>query len=472
MIVREEPLGSGIFRCFSTHTEYGNSFTTPINNAIQNCRIVEMSRENGETYVMVERPTVGCLPEDVNIVATWDHRFVYAYGMSQTFAYHGGFRATIQFSPVYGAAGMPGPDCPLPDDTIVVEAKIIDNDQPWEIPDYRDVYMCREFRFPDDKRYHLVQLGVITYDISPATYHHVIIYDCPTGLPNREEWMEMKQCPGAGGTLGCFRFWTGWAAGQMPWCSATEAGQPVGAGEMTIVQGFLETHIDNPYSDSGIIDNGFGLRMWLTATLTAEDQLVFGHYLAFPPGGIPGRRSSFIMAGAWGGGCTEGMSDEGITITSVTPHLHGLGHQATVLLIPASNPNTTIVIYNQNNWDFNWQGPRMITMDHRVTMHRGDIMVSSCDFDSSNKTTSTHFGEGYEDEMCIFFISYLNAQLSYPLTMVGTNSAEQMGENGPYEDTRFWCAGNAPDFVDVVNIEGMAPAPAEGSQCTVSKQNN
>jgi len=435
---------------------------------VQNCELLEISREFGETYILVQRPTVGCLPQDVNIVKEWDMRFIYAYGTSQNFDYHGEARATIQFSPIYGAGGIPGPDCPLPDDSVVLEARIIDNNEPWELPNYRDVYMCREFRFPDDRRYHLIQLEVIegTFDISPATYHHAILYDCPYGLPNREDWMEMGRCPGAGGTAGCFRFWTGWAAGQMPWCSAGSAGQPIGLGEMTIVQAYLETHIDNPYSQAGILDDGFGLRMWITPTLMADDQLVFGHYMAFPPGGIPARRESYIMAGAWGEGCTEGMDDNGITITSVTPHLHGLGHKARVLIIPASNPNSTIIVYNQNNWDFNWQGPRMIPVAEQITMHRGDIMISSCDFDSSNKSTPTYFGEGYEDEMCIMFISYVNAIPEYPLTMVWTNSAEQYGQNGEYSNYVFGCAGNAPNFLGSVNLRGLGgEVPEEPSQC-------
>jgi len=92
-------------------------------------------------------------------------------------------------------------------------------------------------------------------------------------------------------------------------------------------------------------------------------------------------------------------------------------------------------------------------------------MVSSCDFDSSNKSTPTFFGEGYEDEMCIFFISYVHARPEYPLTMVWTNSEEQFGENGEYEETSFWCIGNAPDYVGAVDIEGMAPVPPEQSKC-------
>eukprot|EP00300_Choanocystis_sp_HF-7_P042367 c9125_g1_i1.p1 GENE.c9125_g1_i1~~c9125_g1_i1.p1 ORF type:complete len:421 (-),score=15.91 c9125_g1_i1:46-1308(-) len=402
-------------------------------------------------------------------------RFIYAFGTTQDFIYHGSTRGTVQFSTVHGIGGVPGEFCPLEDGTIVIESLITDSER-WELPAYRDVYMCRLYDFPNDRRYHMVQLEAVTFNIYPATYHHAIIYDCPLGVTEgqREEWSTIRPCISAGGISGCRRFWTGWAAGQMPWCSAaTAVGQAVGQGDLTVVTGLLETHIDNPYSTAGLYDDGWGLRMWLTPDLYGyADQLVFGFYLGFPQGGIPPLRDSFVMASAWGGGCTTGMPEGGIYITSITPHMHGLAHRTQVLLIPASNPNTTIVLYNQNTWDFNWQGPRMLPWDESLegyNMLPGDTMIFSCDFDTSNKSTPTFFGEGYEDEMCIAFISWRAATTAYPLTMVFSGSTEQLAP-GEYVNTRFAGGCNAPDFSYVVDISEMTPPLPDASQCGVMEE--
>ena len=69
----------------------------PSMNAHQNCRLLEYSSVNGESYARIERPVVGCKPEDQDISELHTQRFVAAWGASMQFTYHGDQDRTTSF---------------------------------------------------------------------------------------------------------------------------------------------------------------------------------------------------------------------------------------------------------------------------------------------------------------------------------------------------------------------------------------
>jgi len=403
-VVREDPVGSGNYKALAYHSL---SMTEPDLNEVQNCRLLDFNQANNETYAKITRPRIGCRPEDMDISLEWIMRWVVAWGTTQDFYYHGtSNRITFEMDPRFGLITYPPP----PDDSLIFDA---DLDGAWNLRADRDCYQCRGIELPQDQRYHVIQFDPIYYDIAPCTYHHVILYECPGGLPREWEDGEPAPCPFVGGTLGCTRFWVGWALGQ-PAVVATELYPPfaMGAGDGGIKDVFLETHIDNPDLLTNITDGGWGFRLWYTADLWDDESAIMGLYVGIPFAGLPPKEAVYNLEGQCVPGCSRFLPDRGIYIYGAAPHMHAAGIGAWIKHI--RDGEELGEVFRQDAWDPNWQGPRFRSEDKFVQFLPGDALVGVCVYNTLDRDRRTFFGEGYMDEMCMFYISY------YPRTNMVT----------------------------------------------------
>jgi len=245
----------------------------------------------------------------------------------------------------------------------------------------------------------------VMYDIAPATYHHVIMFECPNGIP--DDWADekMRPCPFVGGIFGCSRFWMGWAIGQGP-VRFNEMHPPLamGAGEGAVRHILLETHIDNPTHSNEIIDYGWGFRIWYTDRLMDTESAVIGLYAFIPWVGLPPGKERYEIEGWCAAGCTEPLPTGGINIYAVAPHMHAAGWEAWVTLV--RDGIAIEEVYRMRAWDANWQGPRFRSEDKFVNVQPGDTLIANCAYNTVGREERTHFGEGYMDEMCMMYINY------------------------------------------------------------------
>jgi len=345
---------------------------------------------------------IGCKPDDVDIVASHTMRMIAAYGDSQSFVYHGASnRFTVEINAVDGPIVPPE----LPDDATDLPITL----NPMVLPDYRDVYFCRGHRFPSDRRYHILVSEALMYDIAPATYHHALLFSCPGGLPPAWEDGENDVC-GVIPALACSIYFTGWATGQ----SALYYLEGLPIGQDATIDFLFQGHIDNPYSTPGIYEPGWGMNFIISPTLTDIESGTFGLYSGVPMGGIPPGIESFVVQSECTGRMTESAFPDGFWITAVTPHMHGIGqaHEIEVLRDDGNGGwYQAMVIFSQDAWDNNWQGNRFLRHPG-VFIQGGDRLRIRCQFNTMNRTVETRNGEGFEDEMCINYISY------YPRTQI------------------------------------------------------
>jgi len=438
---------------FAMHSD---DFVTPSLNADQNCVLTSYSRVGNETLLSFTRPMIGCKPDDVDIVGDHTTRMIMAYGDTQSFVYHGASnRFTVEINAVEGPITPPD----LPDDAFELPITL----NAMEIPAYRDVYFCKGHRFPSDKRYHILVSEAIMFNIAPATYHHSLLFSCPGGLPPSWEDGENDVC-GVIPALACSIYFTGWATGQSA-LYYTE-GLPVGAGEGAVVDFLFQGHIDNPYLTPGIYEPGWGLMFTLTETLLPIESGTFGLYSGVPLGGIPAGIQSFVVQSECTGRMTANAFPEGMWITAVTPHMHGIGVSHEIEVLRENEDGEwyqAMVIWTQRSWDNNWQGNRFLRHPG-VFIEPGDRLRIRCEFNTMNRTQETRNGEGFEDEMCINYISYYpRTQISicaeFPPTAI--SHPEMSGPGLTFSDV-------APFFFPIGPAE-FIPLPQEPNNCNNTK---
>jgi len=234
----------------------------------------------------------------------------------------------------------------------------------------------------------------------------MIVFGCVRSLPRPYDDPDYQGECAVVPALQCSFFFTGWAIGQGPiyWYDPA----PIGAGEGAVKDFLLQAHIDNPNSDSGLKEPGWGLFFWYTPTTTATESGAFGLYSGVPLGGMPPGVAEFSVQSECASRMTKSAFREGVYISSVTPHGHAL-LKSTSLELLRERPDGTwyehAKVWQQDHWDANWQGYRALTYPG-VWMEPGDRLIVKCTFDTSNVTDYVRNGEGFEDEMCIAYISY------------------------------------------------------------------
>jgi len=459
-IIREDPVGSGRYTCFATHSEV---FGTPINNAVQNCDLVSYSKVANETLLTFTRPFYGCKPEDSDFDEGVTMRMVAAWGSSQTFYQHGiADRFTAEINAVTGPIEIPD----LPADAFLINITL----PPHNLPEYRDVYYCNGHVFPQDRRYHIIRSDALMYNIYPASYHHFLMFGCPGGLPREYEDPDfMVDCPVIPHPS-CIKFFNGWALGQQT--VYLEHGMPIGAGEGAAKEFLFQSHIDNPTLEA-IREPGWGCMLTVTPTLTDIESGAFGMYSGVPLGGMPYGIEHFEVRSECASRMMQSIFPKPIYITSVMPHMHELGTSAGMQILRGrrwprdSEWEEPYRAFSQTHWDANWQGIRAY-LNGGIEVLPGDRLRVKCSYNTMNRTRNINNGEGFEDEMCIHYMIY------YPLDRDITICAEFPPEVLPPHERMsgigMTFADSLPFFWPIPrDPESITELPPPANYCTEKK---
>lgn len=96
---------------------------------------------------------------------------------------------------------------------------------------------------------------------------------------------------------------------------------------------------------------------------------------------------------------TDAMTlDADYTLWGVWPHMHDLG---TRIEVTVSRPGSEACVARVNRYEFHWQRFSFFTAP--VPVRAGDTLRIRCTYDTTSRDTTTTWGLGTADEMCIAF---------------------------------------------------------------------
>lgn len=160
-------------------------------------------------------------------------------------------------------------------------------------------------------------------------------------------------------------------------------GLPMGAGRKTVLQMHYNRH-NGTFPDQTAID----LRLEPSVAHEAFVESVADTDLELAPG-EPEVVETDTMA-----------LDDDFTMWGVWPHMHGLG---TTLRVTVTHPGSDdeACIARVNHYAFHWQ--QFAFYERPIHVRAGDTLRITCTFDTTSRDTTTAWGLGTSDEMCIAF---------------------------------------------------------------------
>ncbi|MEC7988253.1 MAG: hypothetical protein VX278_24010 [Myxococcota bacterium] len=92
--------------------------------------------------------------------------------------------------------------------------------------------------------------------------------------------------------------------------------------------------------------------------------------------------------------------NEPIHIRAIGPHLHKLGVASSARIIREDGSESCLI--DVPYYDFNWQ--RVYTFEEPILLQPNDKLEIECVFDSTGVSSTTYWGDGTSDEMCLMTV--------------------------------------------------------------------
>jgi Copper type II ascorbate-dependent monooxygenase, C-terminal domain/Copper type II ascorbate-dependent monooxygenase, N-terminal domain len=199
-----------------------------------------------------------------------------------------------------------------------------------------------------------------------------------------------------------------WAPGDVPFELPSDLGFPLGPGDFGLRSFKLQIHYNNPELLENIIDNS-GVRIYYAKTPRPIQAGIFE--VGDPNVGLmdePVGTGLIEHTFECGGGCSAlALPSTGVTVIRSYLHMHKTGIEASNELIrDGAVVNTASVEF----FDFAQQGNHVVQADSFKVLP-GDAFRLRCHYRSPSDGTSTNFGMGSSDEMCVAFLLYYPRQI-------------------------------------------------------------
>eukprot|EP00850_Spirogloea_muscicola_P002965 SM000011S19143 [mRNA] locus=s11:1092824:1103117:+ [translate_table: standard] len=328
------------------------------------------------TYLEFKRPLVTGDCNDRDIDQGQVH-LIWSFGSADELAYHGLQNRGSQTLRLYGpGAGvmLQGPASPEVYNITVKNLTLS--------PVYT-TYTCKRFVVPFEVKRHVVGVAPLIRSSAPQTVHHMILYSCTdeewAGLPPGDPFDCIKIL------APCIRSVVGWAIGGLPFEAPPLAGLPFGPGGNTKL--VLETHYTNPTGLTGVVDSS-GLALTLSDKLRKYD------------------------AGTWPIGPTIAKGLRIPPVFASLLHQHLIGKSIWTSLY--RNGNFVQYINRADYYDFSFQ--QLTDFAVPVQVQAGDVLETTCVWDSTGRVNDTLGGPSTLDEMCLHYLAYYPASLNDSLT--------------------------------------------------------
>ncbi|CAD7088046.1 unnamed protein product [Hermetia illucens] len=279
------------------------------------------------------------------------------------------------------------------------------------------LYWCKIMKIPDlPEKHHIIGYEALLSKESTTNkplVHHMTLFECsamsyPSSDPaSWDVWVKSNGAVCNSNLLtpmdwdSCISPVAVWAVGSSGQFLPQHVGIPIG-GTNGPKYYMLEIHYDNPKAQK-IVDNS-GFRIHYTRHLRKNDagMMISGVSVSdtqlIPPG-----QKLYRNIGICGQSCTSAMfPEDGIRIISGTLHSHLAGRKMKLRHIRDGKELERII--EDDNYDFNYQQVRQL--GNETVVLPGDIIITDCAYETSNRKWPTFGGYSTKQEMCLSFLTY------------------------------------------------------------------
>ncbi|KAK3762286.1 hypothetical protein RRG08_037936 [Elysia crispata] len=378
----------------------------PSKDTSQDWTLVKAQEVGQYTILKVGRQLETCDAEGDLPILPGTTRVIFAYSRSDpttddAISYHGTTRGTKSVL-LLDPPASDQQDSALPSDVKVLELKSGNV----SVPSSDTTYWCTFWKLPDlGGKHHMIRYEPIIQPGSENLLHHLVLHYCTGTAGDSDYFPSSFNCyqnvPSAARNCRSSAL-LGWAVGGKTFNYPKDVGYPFG-GARDPTYFMLETHYDNPYRRSDLVDDS-GLRLYLTEELRPNEagSIMVGvrvnSYHIIPP-----YQKSFLNQGFCGEDClAEALDNQEIHVFANLLHSHLIGSK--MRLRHFRDDAELPPIQEDNNYDFDYQETRPLS-PHR-TIKKGDSILMECEYDSTGRTGVTYGGLSTREEMCLSFVMY------------------------------------------------------------------
>ncbi|XP_027472269.1 dopamine beta-hydroxylase [Zalophus californianus] len=278
------------------------------------------------------------------------------------------------------------------------------------IPGQKTTYWCHITELPDGfSRHHIVMYEPIVTKGNEALVHHMEVFQCTAqfeSFPQFSGPCDSKMKPDH--LNYCRHVLAAWALGAKAFYYPEEAGLAFGGpGSSRYLR--LEVHYHNPLKIQGRRDSS-GIRLYYTATLRRFDAGIMELGLVYTPVmAIPPQETAFVLTGYCTDKCTQlALPPSGIHIFASQLHTHLTGRKVVTVL--ARDGREREVVNRDDHYSPHFQEIRMLKKI--VSVQPGDVLITSCTYNTGDRKLATVGGFGILEEMCVNYVHY------YPQTQL------------------------------------------------------
>ncbi|XP_041530850.1 dopamine beta-hydroxylase [Microtus oregoni] len=369
-------------------------------DAQQDYQLLQVQRTPDGLSLLFKRPFVTCDPKDYLIEDDTVHL---VYGILEgpfqsleainTSGLHTGLQRVQLLR-----TEVPTPDMPADVQTMEIRtANVV-------IPDNETTYWCYVTKLPTNfSRHHIIMYEAIVTEGNEALVHHMEVFQCASEfktIPSFNAPCDSKMKPNQ--LNYCRHVLAAWALGAKAFYYPEEAGVAFG-GPNSSPYLRLEVHYHNPRHIHGRHDSS-GIRLYYTATLRKYNAGIMELGLVYTPVmAIPPQETAFVLTGYCTDECTRvALPNTGIRIFASQLHTHLTGRK--VITVLARGGQESEIVNRDNHYSPFFQDIRMLKKV--VSVLPGDVLITSCTYNTEGRKLATVGGFGILEEMCVNYIHY------------------------------------------------------------------
>ncbi|KAJ8401960.1 hypothetical protein AAFF_G00375410 [Aldrovandia affinis] len=272
------------------------------------------------------------------------------------------------------------------------------------IPKQETTYWCHIYQLPRDMpKNHIVMYESVITPGNEAIVHHMEVFECAPQLETVPQYSGPCDSKMKPKNLNyCRHVLAAWAMGAEAFYYPPDAGLPFGGPESSRYLR-LEVHYHNPLIISGRQDSS-GIRLYYTPTLRKYDAGIMELGLVYTPVmAIPPREQHFLLTGYCTAKCTQtALPPGGIHIFASQLHTHLAGRGVRTVLVRGGQE--VEIVQEDKHFSTHYQIIR--TLKKMVNVLPGDVLLTSCTYNTEDRKKATMGGFGIEDEMCVNYVHY------------------------------------------------------------------
>ncbi|XP_068104131.1 dopamine beta-hydroxylase [Hyperolius riggenbachi] len=272
------------------------------------------------------------------------------------------------------------------------------------IPDRETTYWCYVIELPPHfPKHHIVMYEPLITRGHEAIVHHIEVFQCAeeyTAIPHYSGPCDSKMKPER--LNYCRHVLAAWAMGAKPFYYPEEVGLAFGGPRSSRFLR-LEVHYHNPLELKGLRDSS-GIRLHYTPSLRRYDAGIMELGLVYTPVmAIPPRQKEFLLTGYCTEKCTQtALPPDGIHIFASQLHTHLTGRSVTTVIV--RDGKQVGVVNADKHFSPHFQEIRMLKKSVQVLP--GDLLITSCLYNTEDRSGATLGGFSITDEMCVNYVHY------------------------------------------------------------------